>query len=207
MTRRFPVVATIVVALAIAAMLALGIWQLQRLGQKEAALRLYAANLEKPPVAFPASATGDSNLFRRSGGNCLQVVRWSKEGGRAADGTVGYRQLAHCRTGAEGPGMTVDVGVTTDPNYRPVWPGSAVTGTITHAADHRALIATAFDTAPQTLILIADTAAPGLHVTQKPGLGSVPNNHFAYAMQWFLFAAVAAIIYALALRRRMRVQK
>jgi surfeit locus 1 family protein len=32
----------------------------------------------------------------------------------------------------------------------------------------------------------------------------VPNNHLAYAVQWFLFAGVAAVIYALALRRRTR---
>ena len=30
------------------------------------------------------------------------------------------------------------------------------------------------------------------------------NNHMAYAVQWFLFAATALVIYAVALRRRMR---
>ncbi|MBM3928735.1 MAG: SURF1 family protein, partial [Sphingomonadales bacterium] len=35
-----------------------------------------------------------------------------------------------------------------------------------------------------------------------PDLSAVPNNHLAYAVQWFLFAVVAAIIYAMALRRR-----
>jgi surfeit locus 1 family protein len=32
----------------------------------------------------------------------------------------------------------------------------------------------------------------------------VPNNHLAYAVQWFLFAAVASVIYVLALRWRGR---
>jgi surfeit locus 1 family protein len=31
---------------------------------------------------------------------------------------------------------------------------------------------------------------------------NIPNNSFAYAIQWFLFAATALVIYALALRRR-----
>ena len=35
-----------------------------------------------------------------------------------------------------------------------------------------------------------------------PSIESIPNNHLAYAVQWFLFAAVAAIIYVIALRRR-----
>ena len=38
----------------------------------------------------------------------------------------------------------------------------------------------------------------------KPDLASVPNNHFAYAIQWFLFAGIALLIYGLALRKRLR---
>jgi surfeit locus 1 family protein len=30
----------------------------------------------------------------------------------------------------------------------------------------------------------------------------VPNNHLSYAVQWFLFAAIASVIYVLAVRRR-----
>jgi surfeit locus 1 family protein len=55
---------------------------------------------------------------------------------------------------------------------------------------------------PKSLMLIADQAASGLEPTARPELSSVPNNHLAYAVQWFLFAGVAAIIYVLALRLR-----
>ena len=37
----------------------------------------------------------------------------------------------------------------------------------------------------------------------RPDIGLVPNNHLAYAGQWFFFAAVAALIYLVALRRRL----
>ena len=37
----------------------------------------------------------------------------------------------------------------------------------------------------------------------SPSDDSLPNNHRSYAVQWFLFAAVASIIYALALRKRI----
>ena len=33
---------------------------------------------------------------------------------------------------------------------------------------------------------------------------SIPNDHWGYAIQWFLFAAVAVVIYLLALRGRLR---
>ncbi|HNJ47416.1 MAG TPA: SURF1 family protein, partial [Novosphingobium sp.] len=31
----------------------------------------------------------------------------------------------------------------------------------------------------------------------------IPNNHLSYAVQWFLFAATALVIYGLALRKRL----
>ena len=53
-------------------------------------------------------------------------------------------------------------------------------------------------------MLVAATPANGLEASAPPSLKDVPNNHLAYAVQWFLFAGIAAIIYGLALRRRMR---
>ena len=44
----------------------------------------------------------------------------------------------------------------------------------------------------------------GLTANGRPTPDSVPNNHLAYAWQWFMFAGVATIIYALALRGRWR---
>jgi cytochrome oxidase assembly protein ShyY1 len=51
-------------------------------------------------------------------------------------------------------------------------------------------------------MLIARTAPAGLKPAAPPSAADVPNNHLAYAVQWFIFAAVALIIYVLALRRR-----
>ena len=36
----------------------------------------------------------------------------------------------------------------------------------------------------------------------RPDPSDLPNNHLAYAGQWFFFAITAFIIYVLALRRR-----
>jgi surfeit locus 1 family protein len=197
--KRFPIVATILVALAAAAMVGLGIWQLQRRGQKLAELRVLAANPSKPPIAFPVPAIGDDLLFRKAGAFCLKPVGFVLDGA----GKAGFRVIARCATGAEGPGFSVQLGTTHDPEFKPKWTGGKVNGMISHAPSGVPLIAMLFGKSPpKELMLVADTPAPGLNANEMPSIDSIPNNHLAYAVQWFLFAGIAVIIYLLALRRR-----
>lgn len=200
--RRVPVIATVVVGLAIATMIALGVWQLERRGEKAAALAQLAANAGRPPIAFPRPPTGDVNLFRRASATCLRVIGWRGQSGRDAAGRPGWRQIATCATGAEGPGLIVQFGVSNDPNARPRFAGGVVGGYISHAPSTRPILADVFARQPKTLMLVAGRPLPGLRANPAPDLSAVPNNHLAYAVQWFLFAALAAVIYALALRRR-----
>ncbi|WP_430635488.1 SURF1 family cytochrome oxidase biogenesis protein [Sphingomonas hankookensis] len=53
-------------------------------------------------------------------------------------------------------------------------------------------------------MIVSDRAAPGLTPSRRPDPASLPDNHLAYAIQWFAFALAAVIIYLLALRRRSR---
>lgn len=196
--KRLPIVATVIVGLAVAAMIALGVWQLQRRDWKESLLARYRHNQTLPPVAFPAIPVGDALLYRRTAAFCLQPTSWSVEGA----GRFGWRVIAQCRTGAEGPGFAVELGTTRDPNFRPDWTGGRVTGVIASAPSHVSLIGELTESAPQPLMIIADTPPAGLQPSPKPSPDSIPNNHLAYAVQWFIFAALAVLIYALALRRR-----
>lgn len=201
--RRVPVLPTILVGLAVAAMIALGLWQLlDRLPRKEAFLAQLAANPAKPVIAFP-DASDDLLLFRRATGFCPRPTGMTLAGA----GGAGYRMIVRCPTVAEGPGMAVQLGTTRDPRATLAWTGGAVSGYIAHMPDGRSLIGSLFDHGPRTMMLILDTPAPGLAPNPRPDLASIPNNHLAYAGQWFFFAAVAAIIYALALRRRTVVPK
>jgi cytochrome oxidase assembly protein ShyY1 len=201
---RFPLFATLVVVVAILVMIGLGVWQLQRRGEKEATLALVATNPAKPAISFPwMPPVPDELLFRRSSLHCLDVVAWQTEAGRAADGSVGYRYIAHCSTGAEGPGALVAMGVAKQPDLKPSWDGGNVGGWISEEPDHRTLLSRFVGNAPPLRpMLIAERAPNGLKPVAPPAVDDVPNNHLAYAVQWFLFAAVAALIYALALRRR-----
>ncbi|MBV9929884.1 MAG: SURF1 family protein [Alphaproteobacteria bacterium] len=191
--RRVPIVATALVTLAVAAMIALGIWQLRRSAWKTALIATYEANRSKPPVAWPALLPKDDSqlVYRRATGFCLQPVAWREMIGHNAKGEPGWSHIASCRTGGgEGPGMEVDVGWSAQTGT-PRWQGGAVAGTIVPDRKHR-------------IRLVADRPAPGLQRSVPTSPQDVPNNHFAYAIQWFLFALTAVIIYAFALRRRRR---
>ena len=52
--------------------------------------------------------------------------------------------------------------------------------------------------------IVADPPLAGLAANAKPNPSDLPNNHLAYAFQWFFFALTALVIYVLALRRRER---
>lgn len=205
MTRTIPVVPTVIVLLAAALMVRLGIWQLHRLHEKESLLAHYAANQVKPPLPLVALfPVGDDALYRQTSANCLGVVSWKAEAGRAADGNPGWRHIAACRTGAEGPGVLVDMGISADA-AAPAWKGGPVRGRLTWASSSQPLIARLFATPPApTPLIVSDTPAAGLRPTAQPNPADIPNNHLSYAVQWFLFAAVALIIYGVALWQRAR---
>lgn len=196
--KRVPILPTILVTLAVAAMIGLGLWQLlDRRPQKLAYLQQLRANPAKPPIAFPP-LPDDRLLFRRASGFCLQPVGILLKGAGAA----GFRAVAECRTGAEGPGMVVQLGTTRDPGAKIAWKGGPVSGYIAHAPDARSVLSTFSDHSPPQPMLVSDRPLAGLGPNPPPDVSAVPNNHLAYAVQWFFFAAVAAVIYVLALRRR-----
>ncbi|MCG7347285.1 SURF1 family protein [Sphingomonas sp. ACRSK] len=202
--RRLPAVATAAVLLAVAAMLALGFWQLHRRDQKEAMIARFTANAGKDVLPLPRAPTDDL-LFRRVTARCLAVTGWSVSAGRTEDGTPGWRHIAHCKTGPRTAAFRADMGVGNDPKLRPNWEGGRVTGLLTQAPTGTPAIAAAFGArAAKVWMIVAEAPAPGLAPSHQPDPADVPNNHFAYAVQWFAFAAIAAAIYALALRWRLK---
>ena len=195
---RLPVIPTMIVAVAVAAMIGLGLWQLlDRLPQKEAFLAQLQANPTRPVMSFPRT-DDETLLFRRAQGTCLKPVSQRLTGA----GAQGYRVIADCLTGGGDAHMLVQLGTTRDPNFRSTWRGGPVGGYIAHAPNGQSLIGSLFRRQETPLMLVADTPPPGLARNGEPDFDSVPNNHLAYAVQWFFFAAIATVIYLLALRRR-----
>jgi surfeit locus 1 family protein len=196
MTRRLPIVATSIVAAAVAVMVGLGIWQLHRATWKEGILAQYAAAQKLPPITWPTAPIHKDQLplFRYATAVCLRPVASRAVAGENLRGEPGYVHIVDCATGAEGPGMSVAIGWSRDPNAKVNWAGGPVSGVI--APDSRTGIR-----------LVAAGAAPGLEQPAPPSLDTIPNNHRSYAIQWFSFAAIALIIYGLALSRRWKEER
>ncbi|WP_118858245.1 SURF1 family cytochrome oxidase biogenesis protein [Sphingomonas mesophila] len=189
--RRWPLVPTLVVAVAVSTMIGLGLWQLLwRAPQKDALVASYAAAQGLSPIAFPtAPAPEPLPLFRRATGLCTEVTGWRQVAGENRRGAIGYAFLADCRTGAEGPGITVDAGWAANPQIKPDWRGGPVSGVISPDRVRR-------------VRLVSESGLGGLEPSAAPSPAMIRNSHRSYAFQWFAFALIAAVIYGLALRAR-----
>ena len=192
MIRKWPLVPTILVAAAVATMIGLGIWQLDRRQEKLALLERLTAAQDQPPIAWPtAPSTAPLPLFRAATGHCLSVTGFRTAAGQNRKGETGFLVIADCRVGAEGPGMAVELGWSKNPNAGREYKGGLVSGVIAPDSVSR-------------MRLVAAEPGPGLMASAPPSPASIPNNHLSYAIQWFLFAGIAALIYVLALRLRER---
>jgi surfeit locus 1 family protein len=200
MIRRFPIIPTIIVVAAVAVMIALGIWQLQRAKWKEGLLTRYSQAEQLPPINWPTVPLRSDQLplFRHATGVCLRAVGKRAVGGENVAGDPGYVQIVDCVTGAEGPGMSVELGWSKDPNAKADWNGGLVSGII--VPDRRS-----------RMRLVAATAPPGLEPSKPPEVASVspitPAVHRGYAATWFSLAAIALVIFGLAVRKRLKEER
>ncbi len=191
--RAFPLLPTLFVGGATAVMIWLGMWQVQRLHAKTDELAQFARAAAQPPVAFPPRydrTSAKSFAFRRGTGTCAQVIGWSAFAGSNVQGAAGYSHIAECATpDPRAMHIAVDIGWSRNPRH-PQWRGGVVSGLISADRAH-------------ILKLIADTPASGLEPSAQPKLEDAGNPYQgAYWWVWFSFAAMAPVMYLLALRRR-----
>ena len=193
MIRKLPIIPTVIVAIAVAIMIALGFWQIRRAGEKDQLLERYKAAQNLPPISFPTGPIHSNQLplFRHATGACLRPVTKRTSAGRNRADEPGFVHIVDCATGAEGPGMSVELGWSKNPNAAVQWRGGLVSGII--APDRKT-----------RMRLVAATAPPGLEPSAPPSIEQIPNNHRSYALQWFLFALIAVVIYVLALRAKLK---
>jgi surfeit locus 1 family protein len=186
MTSRVPIFATVVVTAAIATMIALGIWQLGRAEWKGDLIARYGqAQSMSSDVPWPRSQTDlERSLFRWSGFTCERVLAMRSGAGTSARGEKGWRHVARCAIDGGGE-AEVALGWSQGPQA-PQWQGGEVRGIIAPGG-----------------VLQAAQPVPGLAPLAPPDPNDLPNNHLAYAGQWFFFALTALVIYVLALRRRV----
>lgn len=199
--RRLPVIPTIIVALAVATMVALGIWQLQRAKWKEALLADYGRAMAMPAVDLdPLLASGrplPELSFRRALVTCdARDAAVEAQAGRNTADVTGQAYYVPCRPGASGAAgrLRINAGWADRPDAAQ---RLTLTGIV---AGHLGAVGAE---GPITLVA-ATPVAPLTLASAPPDLAVIPNNHVFYAMQWFAFALTAAVIYLLAVRRRSR---
>lgn len=196
MIKRVPVIPTIIVLAAVALIVWLGIWNLQRAKLHEAQLSSFQAAARMPPVVFPDVLKPNAQLplYRFATGNCLRVMNWRTSVGEDRNEEPGFVIIADCAT-SQGPGMSVELGWTKNPNARVNWNGGLVSGVIVP------------DRVSQVRLAAATTAA-GLEPIATPTstIAVTPGRNRGYAATWFALAAIALIMYVLAVRKRLKTQ-
>ncbi|MGI8942688.1 MAG: SURF1 family cytochrome oxidase biogenesis protein [Qipengyuania sp.] len=184
---RLPVIPTLLVAAAVATMIALGIWQLGRAEEKEAlvARAEWALTMSSEVEYARDEPARERVLYRRTSIECQTVLDAGLVAGTSASGAKGWAHRYTCAL-PDGGQARVDLGFSREPNPFE-WSGGALQGLI----------------APGGRIVAANPPA-GLAPLAPPDPRDLPNNHLAYAGQWFFFAVTALVIYFLALRHRRR---
>ena len=203
--RKLPVIPTLLVLAAAGYMVHLGFWQLGRLAQKEAKIaRFTAAQGDRSLVSIGEVwryKGSDARDFHRTQFWCRQVLQISATAGRNAAGQGGWAHVARCLTApvdtqgfhpTEAPkGVLADVVLGWSNKPDPVtWTGGQVRGIVVPGGEFAHHV-------------VADPALAGLAENAQPDPRDLPNNHLSYAVQWFLFALTAVVIYGLAVRKRV----
>lgn len=202
--------ATLITVPAVAVMVGLGVWQLQRLEWKESLLARVQERIHAPPVPLPAAVDdpGAIDLRPVTVAGVLLDSRSQKVPARPRQGRAGYEIITPL-VRAQGAPVLVNRGwVPLDDRSAPgpdrpvTWrgvarmPGSA--GWV-HIPD---LVAAAGIGAalPVVVEVLPGQEPPGAPAGIEPR-ADLPNNHFQYALTWFGLAATLAVIYVLSQRR------
>ena len=194
MTQRIPVIPTIVVLIAVGIMIRLGFWQIDRMHQKDALLVRYAAAESYSADVQPAQFGGDRDavLYRHTAFTCGNVTAQLGIAGLSANGESGIAHTVQCQAPTNGASVPVNVtlGWSINP-ASPQWQDGPVAGIVAPMGKTGVRV-------------VADPPLAGLAANARPDPKDLPNNHWSYAIQWFLFALTALVIYGLALRKRLQ---
>ncbi|MCG2842757.1 SURF1 family protein [Sandaracinobacter sp. RS1-74] len=192
--RAFPWVPTLMVLVAVPILIGFGLWQLQRMHWKEGLLADMRAASAQPllPIdgAIPAQI-----LFRQVEIllDCPQQQPVA-DAARNAAGASGWSTRLLCRAPA-GESVQLVLGWSDRPD------GWAKLGANAPPPGPRRVLGTLAPAEKADYRLYARESPAPLVPVAPPTPDSLPNNHFGYAIQWFSFAAILAVVYGLWLRR------
>jgi surfeit locus 1 family protein len=230
--RRFPIVITIATAIALAVLVGLGAWQVQRLHWKQGLLAQIAARQKAAPQplgAVLARGDGADLEFTRVRAQCPGLASAPYvELYALREGQSGVRLVSACRLeGRPYDAVLVDRGfiaqeISARPpvrdDARPVPVAGvlraggraglftpAVRGRLWYARDIPAMASALKVSRPAPYMLAAETSSnpEWKALVPTPLPGDIPNNHLGYAITWFgLAGALIAVYLGVVLKRR-----
>ena len=226
---RFPWVLTILSAMLLAALLTLGVWQVQRLAWKRGLIDQAAAAAALAPVPADQVLNRPGGEFRRVILDCpglatAPYVELQSIHERAA----GVRLISACRPPGVRMTVLVDRGFVADTvsarppvapqDMTPVrviatvraasspnWMTPPPQGGRFFARDHAAMARALGIEAVDSRVLFAETSADPQFTALVPAVppAAFSDNHLGYAATWFGLAIALIVFYGLLLKRRM----
>ncbi len=215
-------------------LIGLGVWQLQRLEQKQEFMAQRAFGFSQPPVELtPRDSNLQSLAWRRvkvTGrfDHNHEFHLWSLRDGKPgfevltpmtrtdnAPGQVvlvdrgwvpvDHKEIATRAEGAVPNAVEVDGFVRIDMDARgPVTPSNDVAKNIWYSVDYAAM-STASALFIRPLVVVADTNPnPGGLPIGIAEPPILPNRHLAYALTWFLLAGTLVVMFGLMLRKQLK---
>lgn len=193
-----------------AVLVALGVWQMQRLDWKTAKLAEIAAKISAQPVALPATVTAQNDIYLPVSveGHLLEPEAFVITG--LAQAGPGYRVISAFEVAGSGRKIMVDLGFVAEADrmfQRPETP-MKVTGNLNWPAEKdsytpepdllrhfwfaRDVERMANVLGTEQVLLVAKTIDPAIPaISPLPvDTSSVPNDHLTYAITWFSLAVV-----------------
>lgn len=192
--RGLPLFPTLVVCLIVPVLIGFGAWQLQRMEWKEALLGRMEVGAGKGPLNLVDRAIPSDAGFRtiRVEVDCPQKLP-ATEGGRNGLGRNGWVFTLGCKD-AGGTSVHVVLGW----NSRPDIIGKIDFHSFAGRQTLEGIVAPSRGT--EWRLTLANSPPP-LEPAQPPQIDDMPNNHLSYAIQWFSFAGILLVIYALWVKR------
>lgn len=227
---RFPVVLTVLVVLLLGVLLALGVWQVQRMQWKEGLMNGAEAAAGQPPLPLAEALKLENPEFRRVLLTCRGLAAASfVELQSIENGDAGVRLVSACRPEGVEATLLVDRGfVSAEISARPSVKAAdtmpvVITGVLRRApapsvltpppaegrfygrdaeAMARALKVVG-PVSPFTVFATTSTNPDWQALKPSAPPAAFTNNHLGYALTWFGLAAALIAFYGVLLRRRM----
>lgn len=178
---------TVVLVIALPALLALGKWQINRHHWKTELLTELAETASAPLLDLGNGPIPPNHQFRHVSLTLkCPEQRPGAQAGRNLQGAPGYAYTLRCH--AREQQIKVLIGWAAHPNEE------IAIKTLEQPWQAQGIVVETATATPPLALVLTDAISP-LKPVAPPNIDTLPNNHLLYAVQWFSFAGILLVIY------------